>query len=174
MVVNVPEGFDGDILEQIPANNNDRLFELTNKTSENRVVYTFAVPKAVLGIEPEGGMFNVEQEETAHNSYNTRTRKRRDSIAKVFDDILENWHTGSMSISGIKEQPFGVLKDEEVDSEDVEVEKTKETSKSENLLGSLNIMNRVATNELTLEQGITALKEFSGLSEEVAIQLLTK
>ena len=79
-----------------------------------------------------------------------------------------------MSISGIKEQPFGVLKDEEVDSEDVEVEKTKETSKSENLLGSFNIMNRVATNELTLEQGITALKEFSGLSEEVAIQLLTK
>ena len=173
MVVNVPEGFDGDILEQIPANNNDRLFELTNKTSENRVVYTFAVPKAVLGIEPESGMFNVEQEETAHNSYNTRTRKRRTSIAKVFDDVLSNWHTGPMSITGIKEQPFGVMTDDEID-EIEEVEETKDINKSENSSISLNIMNRVSINELTLEQGVTALKEFSGLSEEVAIQLLTK
>ena len=80
------EGFDGEILEQIPANNNDRLFELTNKTSEDRVIYTFAVPKAVLGIEPEGGMFNVEQEESAHNSYNVFSK-----LCNILKAFLNRW-----------------------------------------------------------------------------------
>lgn len=122
MVVNVPEGFDGDILEQVPANNNDRLFELTNKTSRDRVQSFFAIPKAVLGIEPESGMFSQEEQESSHDAYSKRTRRQRETIATVFDRLLVDWHTGSIQVDGIKEPEFGTLTDVEI----AEDEETKE------------------------------------------------
>lgn len=102
----VPADFDGSLLETLPANNQDRLFELTNENSSDRIITAFGMPKAILGIQPDTGMFNQEDIENAFVYYNLRTRDRRTTIADVFNRFMQFWHTGAVSVGEIKESQF--------------------------------------------------------------------
>jgi hypothetical protein len=114
IVEDVEEGTQ--LIEQLAANNNDRLFEITNKTTRDRIVTNYAVPFPLLGIQPDGGMFNQEQ---LHDSYvymNARTRDKRNEIVDDFNKFLKFWAGGSIDVGSIIESSFEVTtqqKDEE-------------------------------------------------------------
>jgi hypothetical protein len=86
----VPDGYDGEVLEQFPANNQDRLFENTNKTTVNRIVQCMAIPPSLLGIMPENSFFNQAEIEEAYRYFNVRTESRRTWWSRVFNAIGEN------------------------------------------------------------------------------------
>jgi hypothetical protein len=111
MMMEVPTDFDGQLIEQIPANNDDRLFELTNETSQSRIVSNYQIPFPLLGIQPTGGMFNQEQMGDAYVYMNTMTREERSSISDAFNKFLQFWHTGAISVGEVIEQEFMVKKE---------------------------------------------------------------
>tara|TARA_R110002096_G_scaffold217142_4_gene405182 strand:+ start:12763 stop:13878 length:1116 start_codon:yes stop_codon:yes gene_type:complete len=108
MLMEVPTDFDGQLIEQIPANNDDRLFELTNETSQSRIISNYQIPFSLLGIQPNGGMFNQEQMQDSYIYMNTMTREERQSISTAFNKFLQFWHTGAVNVGEIIESSFEV------------------------------------------------------------------
>jgi hypothetical protein len=87
VVWEIPDGYDNDVLEQFPANNQDRLFENTNKTTVNRIVQTLAIPPSLLGIMPENSFFSMQEIEDSYNYFNVRTNNRRVMLSRVFNEM---------------------------------------------------------------------------------------
>lgn len=67
--------------------NTDRLFELTEKSSTAAIMENEAVPKELIGVRPETGMFNQDNMEQSYIYYNARTKKRRTIISRLFSHI---------------------------------------------------------------------------------------
>ena len=93
IVWEVPDGFDKAVLEQFPANNQDTLFQNTNKTTVDRIVQSLAIPPALLGIMPENSFFNMTEVEDSYRYFNVRTNNRRVKLARVFNDIGKDFVT---------------------------------------------------------------------------------
>ena len=89
----VPDGYDTAVLEQFPANDQDKLFLNTNKTTVNRIVQTLAIPPSLLGIMPENSFFNMTEIEDSYKYYNVRTNNRRKQLARIFEDLGSNFVT---------------------------------------------------------------------------------
>ena len=101
-LLEVPDDFDGSIIENLPANNNDRLFELTNQNTVERIVARFGIPAPILGIQPTGGgIFNEDQIRDSYTYMNARTTDQRLDIVSEFNKVLEYWHTGAINVEGI-------------------------------------------------------------------------
>ena len=93
IVWEVPDGYDKEVLEQFPANNQDTLFLNTNKTTVNRIVQALAIPPSLIGIMPENSFFNMTEIEDSYRYFNVRTNNRRVKLARVFEEIGENFVT---------------------------------------------------------------------------------
>lgn len=106
VVVEVPDGFENDILESLPANNNDRLFELTNLNTVKRIMQRFGMPPSILGVMPESGMFNQEQIKDSYIYYNTRTENDRAKILRAFNRLGADWTGGPLDFVNITPQAF--------------------------------------------------------------------
>lgn len=106
LVWEVPEGFDGEVLEQFPANNQDKLFEATNKTTTNRIVQNLRVPPQLMGIFPDSGFFTTQELQEAYLYFNTQTRRRRARLVEWFNTLAANFVT-PMSFDSITELSYG-------------------------------------------------------------------
>lgn len=84
MVVEDETEGDADIYTPITGSNNDKLYDSTDKKSRDRVVERYAIPKPLLGIFPESGMFNQENMRDAFMIYNENTEERRADISEVY------------------------------------------------------------------------------------------
>lgn len=76
-----------DIIEQIPANNNDRLFEQTGSKVMNTIIHNFAIPPALIGVMPDTGVFTQQAIRDSYIYMNTRTKTPRRTLERVFDKI---------------------------------------------------------------------------------------
>ena len=65
-----------------------------------------AMPKEILGVRPDSGMFNQANMEQAYLYYNSITRARRSTISEVFSMLLQNWETPIQTDAAIKEQSY--------------------------------------------------------------------
>jgi len=90
IVWEVPDGFEGDVLEQIPANDQDKLFEQTNKATVNRIVQSLAIPPSLLGIMPENSFFTMQEINDSYSYFNVRTKNRRTVLGNIFQEIAND------------------------------------------------------------------------------------
>ena len=67
----------------------------------------FAMPKGILGVLPEAGMFNQENLQQEYIYYNSITRDYRTDISDAFKKIFSNWHKPVTSEFKIKELTYG-------------------------------------------------------------------
>ena len=104
----VDEDFTGELLETIDSNSNSDLFELTNLTITNRVTQFFTIPQALMGISPEGSVFSQNAYGESYVVYNSITRNRRNSVARVFKKVMDLWADGPVNLGTIQENQFGV------------------------------------------------------------------
>jgi hypothetical protein len=96
-----------DLIEQFPALNNDKLFELTNSNVTKRIIQAVAVPPTLLGIFPDSGIFNREDYENSYIWMNHRTRNIRRSIERIFNEkIGPLWHQGAVNFGEIIERQY--------------------------------------------------------------------
>ncbi len=187
----VPIDFDSNILEPVAANNNDRLFELTNNNTRDRIIAAFGMPFPIIGIQPDGGIFNQQQIEDAYVFYNLRTRDRRSTISDTFNKFLRFWHEGEVNVGDIKESKFlieGVQENEGKNDleQGVDESRVETAGKSDDELraqaslrgsvggvqGILGIQASVADGLTSVSSAVSMLVEIYGFTEQVAIEIL--
>ena len=109
MLVEMPLGTENyNLLENLPSNNNDRLFELTNTNVVERIIQAFGMPPPLAAVfPPSGAIFNQNEISDAYIYYNNRVRNRRMVLERVFNDIGRNF-MGSPDFGEIIEQQFEI------------------------------------------------------------------
>jgi len=108
MMVEMPLGTeDFNLLENLPANNNDRLFELTNRNVVERILQAFSLPGPLAGVfPPSGAIFNQNEIADAYVYYNNRVKNRRMILGRIFNKLGSMWEGGGVDFGLIKEQQF--------------------------------------------------------------------
>lgn len=87
--------------------NTDRLFEATETSVLNAIMENEAMPKELLGVRPESGMFNQDNMQQAYIYYNTCTRKRRMLISQLLSKLFTFWNTPITSTANIIPLKYG-------------------------------------------------------------------
>lgn len=107
LVAENPDGIAENLIETITAPNEDKLFEFTSRDVKNSIMENYAMPKEILGVLPESGMFNQENMQNAYLYYNTVTAVPRDRITRVLNELFSNWFQ-QLPESKIKPLEYGV------------------------------------------------------------------
>lgn len=96
-----------DLVVPLTLANNDKIHEFISKDDKNAIMEAFAMPKGILGVLPEAGMFNQENLQQEYIYYNSITRDYRTDISDAFKKIFSNWHKPVTSEFKIKELTYG-------------------------------------------------------------------
>ena len=75
------------LIEQVPANNNDSLFTNTLSSVRKRIVTNFAVPSGLMGLLPEGSIFSAQQLADEYTYMNLRTKDTRNHIERQMEKL---------------------------------------------------------------------------------------
>ena len=81
-----------DLVTPLTVANNDRIHEFISKDDKNAIMEAFAMPKGILGVLPETGMFNQQQLADEYMYYNTITRDYRTDISDALKKVFKNWY----------------------------------------------------------------------------------
>jgi hypothetical protein len=81
-----------DLVTPLTIPNNDRIHEFISKDDKNAIMDSFAMPRSILGVQPETGMFNQQQMQEDYTYYNSGTRDYRTDISDNLKRIFANWH----------------------------------------------------------------------------------
>jgi hypothetical protein len=88
MVAAIDEDFtDGNLVEQIPANNNDTLFVQSTLNTRNRILQHLSIPAGLLGYQPEGSVFTQENLADSYTYMNLRTKDTRNMLGEHFSEL---------------------------------------------------------------------------------------
>ena len=96
-----------DLVTTLTLPNNDKIHEFISRDNKEAIVEAFQMPKSILGIQPESGMFNQQQLQEDYTYFNSKTRPYRQRISRVFKEkIFPNWHQPVTSDFKIKELEY--------------------------------------------------------------------
>jgi hypothetical protein len=73
--------------------NNDKLFETTERSVEARIIKGFSVPKELINAEKASGLSNGSEKKEAIREFNDNTASDRLEIAETFADIFSHFYT---------------------------------------------------------------------------------
>src|ERR1700743_393524 len=93
--------------------NNDKLFESTEKSVEARIIKGFSIPKELINSEKASGLSNGGEKKEAIREFNDNTAPERNEISEAFAEIFSHFY---ISINGknnweIAEVPGTVAED---------------------------------------------------------------
>jgi len=90
IVASIDEDFEGasNLVEAIPANNNDSLFINTTMNVKNRILQSFSLPASLLGMLPPNSLFTAQQIADDYTYTNLRTKDTRNQIERIFNEKL--------------------------------------------------------------------------------------
>jgi len=72
--------------------NNDKLFEATEKSVEARIIKGFSVPKELVNAEKSSGLSNGGEKKEAIREFNDNTAPDRLELSEVFAELFNNFH----------------------------------------------------------------------------------
>ncbi|GAA4093144.1 hypothetical protein [Mucilaginibacter panaciglaebae] len=72
--------------------NNDKLFETTERSVEARIIKGFSVPKELINTEKTSGLSNGSEKKEAIREFNDNTAADRSELAEVFAEIFDRFH----------------------------------------------------------------------------------
>lgn len=73
--------------------NNDKLFETTEKSVEARIIKGFSIPKELINSEKSSGLSNGGEKKEAIREFNDNTAPDRQELSEVFAEIFGNFYT---------------------------------------------------------------------------------
>ncbi|GAB2692523.1 hypothetical protein GCM10027037_14850 [Mucilaginibacter koreensis] len=73
--------------------NNDKLFETTEKSVEARIIKGFSIPKELINAEKSSGLSNGGEKKQAIKEFNDNTAPDRQELSEVFAELFENFCT---------------------------------------------------------------------------------
>lgn len=72
--------------------NNDKLFESTERSVETRIIKGFSVPKELVNPEKSSGLSNGGEKKEAIREFNDNTAPDRAEIAEVLEELFSHYH----------------------------------------------------------------------------------
>ena len=89
MVVTVDEALENaSLVEALPANNNDTLFQQTTANIRNRVLQFFNIPGGLFAVSPENSVFTVTELGPSFVYMNLRTKNDRRTLERFFNRFI--------------------------------------------------------------------------------------
>jgi len=76
-----------------PIQNNDKLFEITEKSVEARIIKGFSIPKELVNAEKSSGLSNGGEKKEAIKEFNDNTAPERTELGEVLAEIFSHFHT---------------------------------------------------------------------------------
>jgi hypothetical protein len=73
--------------------NNDKLFECTERSVEARIIKGFSVPKELINAEKSSGLSNGGEKKEAIREFNDNTAPDRIELSEVFAEIFSHYYT---------------------------------------------------------------------------------
>jgi len=73
--------------------NNDKLFETTERSVEARIIKGFSIPKELINAEKSSGLSNGGEKKQAICEFNDNTAPDRLELSEAFEDIFSNFYT---------------------------------------------------------------------------------
>ena len=99
-----------DLVTPLTMQNNDKIHEFISRDNKEAIVEAFQMPKSILGIQPESGMFNQQQLKEDYQYFNAKTRPYRNRVTRVFKEkIFPNWVNPITSDFKIKELEYATI-----------------------------------------------------------------
>lgn len=96
-----------DLITPLTLTDADKIHEFISRDDKMAIIESFKMPKGILGVLPESGMFNQQQIMDEYLYYNTQTRPMRNKISRAFKKVFANWHQPVNSDFKIKELQYG-------------------------------------------------------------------
>jgi len=88
IVVGMDEDYENkELVEQIPANNNDSLFINTTLNVKNRILQNHNISSSLMGMLPAGALFTAQQIADDFTFQNLITKDTRNNIERQFDKL---------------------------------------------------------------------------------------
>lgn len=109
VLAQIDEDFSGDLMESIPSESDDALFQTTLDSILNRCLQNYNIPPALYGVAPTGGVFTQLAYQESFIVYNVLTRNRRKEVERVFNKLSQLWHEQSFVLGHIEENLFDVI-----------------------------------------------------------------
>jgi hypothetical protein len=72
--------------------NNDKLFEATEKSVEARIIKGFSVPKELINAEKSSGLSNGGEKKEAIREFNDNTAPDRLELSEIFEELFNNFY----------------------------------------------------------------------------------
>jgi hypothetical protein len=165
-----------DLVTPLTIANNDTIHEFISRDDKNAIMEAFAMPKGILGVLPESGMFNQQQLEDEYYYYNTITRDYRLDISNAFKKIFANWHQPVQSDFKIKELKYGPQTLAVTGpTEQAAVNDNVKNLSGKQLQNVQRIVRKFNKDELTFEQAAQLLKNGYAFTEaDINDWLVTK
>ncbi len=80
-------------LKSFDVQNNDKLFESTERSVEARIIKGFSVPKELINSDKSSGLSNGGEKKEAIREFNDNTAPERLELFEVFEEIFSHFHT---------------------------------------------------------------------------------
>jgi hypothetical protein len=72
--------------------NNDKLFESTEKSVEARIIKGFSIPKELINAEKTSGLSNGSEKKQAISEFNDNTASDRNELSETFAELFSHYH----------------------------------------------------------------------------------
>lgn len=79
--------------------NNDKLFEATEKSVESRIIKGFSIPKELINCEKSSGLSNGSEKKEAISEFNDNTAPDRLELSEAFAEIFSHFYK-TINLSG--------------------------------------------------------------------------
>jgi hypothetical protein len=107
--IEVDGEFDIDkMVKTLSPTNVDTQWQYTESSSMAAIMENYAMPKELLGVRPETGMFNQQNMEQAYIYFNSITRNKRAAVSRVLKYLFSFWDVPIASDFKIKEQTYTI------------------------------------------------------------------
>ncbi len=80
-------------IHKLDLQNNDKLFELTNRTCKDSIIESFGQPPQLLGVSVAGKLGTADEIRDAYDFYNSYTEDDRIQMEEVYRDVFSRWST---------------------------------------------------------------------------------
>jgi hypothetical protein len=154
-----------DIFQSITPPNIDKLYELTEKTAKDAIMENEAIPKILIGVLPDSGMFKTQDMEDAYIYFNTVTRPRRARISRMWSMLMRYWHEPLDTKADIS--PARYIIEGATTTSAVANDALANMSGKANI-NLLRIKRQVANGKFTREEGLQMLQSMFGITPNEA------
>jgi uncharacterized protein YdaT len=160
-----------DIFQNLSPTNLDKMYESTEKSVMDAIMENEAMPKELLGVRPESGMFNQENMEQAYTYFNAITRNRRSEISRAIKLLMTHWETPIQTDAFITPQRY-IQEGAIHPNENFEVNDNLKNMTGMQAINFARILRKYGKGQYTRDVAETMLRGGFGLSDDEITKLL--